>query len=76
MRWNVDMSFGKRTSIAEKVNLNFSFDFFNVFNNVIFANPSLSLTDPRGFGVITTQFVPPDRISGSRWIQFGMRVEF
>jgi hypothetical protein len=75
-RWNMDMSIGKKTTIAERVNLTFAFDFFNVDNHVTFNNPGLSLTDPRGFGVITTQFTPPDRVAGSRWIQFGMRVEF
>ncbi len=75
-RWNVDLSMGKRTSITEQVNVTFVLDFFNAFNNVIFANPGLDLTNPRAFGVITTQFVPPDRVAGSRWIQFGLRFEF
>ncbi len=75
-RWNMDMSIGKRTAITERLNVTFAFDFFNLDNHVTFANPGLSLTDPRGFGVITTQFVPPDRVAGSRWIQFGLRVEF
>ena len=56
--------------------MTFAFDFFNLDNHVSFVNPSLSLTDPRGFGVITAQFTPPDRVAGSRWIQFGLRVEF
>ncbi len=75
-RWNMDMSIGKRTAITERLNLTFAFDFFNVDNHVTFNNPGLSLTDPRNFGVINTQFTPPDRVAGSRWIQFGMRVEF
>jgi len=75
-RWNLDMSLGKKTTIAEKVNVTFALDFFNAFNHVDFVNPGLSLTDPRAFGVITTQLTPPDRVAGSRWIQFGMRVEF
>ncbi|MCI0389255.1 MAG: carboxypeptidase-like regulatory domain-containing protein [Acidobacteria bacterium] len=75
-RWNLDMSLGKRTSIRENVNVTFSLDFFNAFNNVIFVNPGLSLTDSRGFGVITTQLVPADRVAGSRWIQFGLRFDF
>jgi len=75
-RWNMDMSIGKRTTIKERLNLTFAFDFFNLDNHVSFANPGLSLTDPRNFGVINTQFIPPDRVAGSRWIQFGLRVEF
>ena len=81
-RWNLDMSFGKKTTIKEKVAVTFAFDFFNIFNHVDFVNPSLNptngldLTQPRAFGVVTTQFTPPNRFAGSRWIQFGMRVEF
>jgi hypothetical protein len=75
-RWNMDMSLGKKTTIRERLNVTFALDFFNLTNHVDFANPGLSLTDPRAFGVITSQFVPADRVSGSRWIQFGMRIEF
>jgi hypothetical protein len=75
-RWNLDLSLGKKTTIKERASITFAFDFFNVFNHVDFVNPSLDLNNPRGFGVITTQFTPPSRFAGSRWIQFGMRVEF
>jgi hypothetical protein len=75
-RWNLDTSLGKRTHITERISARFSFDFFNIFNKVDYANPDLNLNNPRGFGVITTQFTPPNRVDGSRWIQFGLRVEF
>jgi hypothetical protein len=75
-RWNVDTSVGKKTSITERVNLVFSADFFNLLNKVDFGNPSLDLNNPRAFGVITTQFTPANRTTGSRWIQLALRVEF
>jgi hypothetical protein len=78
-RYNWDMTLGKRTSITEKLNVTFSLDFFNILNRVEFATNTagfLDLNNPRAFGVFTTQFVPPDRVSGSRWIQFGLRFEF
>ena len=78
-RWNMDFSLGKRTTIIageHPVTMRFSFDFFNLFNKVDFNNPSLDLNNPRGFGVITSQFTPPNRVDGSRWIQFGARIEF
>ncbi len=68
-QWNVDMSLGKKTTITERVSATFLFDFINLLNKKDFNNPSLSLTDPRGFGVITSS-------TGPRAIQFGMRVEF
>jgi hypothetical protein len=78
-RWNIDTSIGKRTQLIggdHPVTLRFSFDFFNILNKVDFNNPSLDLNNPRGFGVITSQFTPPNRVDGSRWIQFGARIEF
>lgn len=74
--WNLDMSFGKKTSVTEQVQIVFSFDFFNIFNHPVFNTPALSLASRASFGVITSQFVPPNRNAGSRWIQFGFRVEF
>jgi hypothetical protein len=74
---NLDLAIGKRTSIAERVTIAYSFDFFNILNHVNFADPTLDLTTPASFGVITKQLVPANReISGARWIQFGLRVEF
>jgi carboxypeptidase family protein len=75
-RWNLDMSFGKKTTIMENKILSFSADFFNIFNNVNYANPSLDLSKPETFGVITDQFTPLNRLAGSRWVQLGLRLEF
>ncbi len=75
-RWNLDTSLAKRVRITERVNARASFDFFNLFNKVDFVNPSLDLNNSRAFGVLSTQFTPPNRFAGSRWIQAGFRVEF
>lgn len=69
-RWNLDLSVGKKTRVSEEVNIAFSFDFFNIFNRVEFADPVLNLLNPTAFGVLTTQFNEP------RSIQFGLRVEW
>jgi hypothetical protein len=77
-RWNVDLSLGKTTTITESLKVTFLADFFNAFNNVMFANPSLDLNASPTFGVLTTQFIAPERnnTAGSRWIQLGLRIEF
>lgn len=75
-RWNLDFSLGKRTRIGERIGVIFSADFFNIFNKVDFADPSLDLTNLRAFGVITAQNTPANRTVGSRWIQLSLRVEF
>jgi hypothetical protein len=77
-RWNVDLSLGKTTTVTESFKVTFLFDMFNAFNNVLFNNPTLDLNNSRAFGVLTTQFIAPERggTAGSRWIQFGLRLEF
>ena len=76
-RWNVDLQVGKKTAITENVRIVFSFDLLNVFNHVELEDPcffgcggNLTLSNPRNFGVLTTQFAEP------RTIQFGFRIEF
>ncbi len=75
-RWNVDSSIGKTTKITERVRFRIGFDFFNILNKVDFVNPTLDLTNQRGFGVVTTQLIPANRSQGSRWIQASVRVDF
>jgi hypothetical protein len=74
--WNLDAALGKTTTIHEALKLTYAFQFFNIFNNVNFATPSLSLQTPSSFGVITNQFVPANRQAGSRWIEFSARLDF
>jgi hypothetical protein len=74
--WNVDMRFGKTTSIKERVKLGFSADFFNIFNHENFANPTINVTSPATFGVITATYTPPNRTNSARWIELGLRLDF
>src|SRR5262249_28726452 len=88
--WNLDTSFGKNTTITERVHAIFTADLFNAFNHPIFCDPgatngnnlstcggSLSLASGlQNFGVISSQFIPANRTSGSRWIQLSLRFEF
>jgi hypothetical protein len=69
-QWNLNWTIGKETQIAESVRFTLSFDFFNVFNHVIFTDPNLNLQGPANFGVINRQFNSP------RSIQVGARIEF
>ncbi len=69
-RWNLDWTIGKEIRLKEKVRLSLSFDFFNVFNHVIFNDPNLDLRSDFDFGVLNSQFNLPRRI------QVGARIEF
>ncbi len=73
---NFDLRLGKITSIRERVKFEFSADFFNALNHVNFLDPALNTQNPAAFGVINTQFIPSNRNSGARWIQFGTRLSF
>ncbi|MGB9465456.1 MAG: carboxypeptidase-like regulatory domain-containing protein [Candidatus Acidiferrum sp.] len=74
--WNFDSRLGKTTSFHERFKVEFSADFFNLFNHVNFFQPSLNLQNPATFGVISQELIPADRTQGSRWIQLGLRVSF
>ncbi|HEX3880313.1 MAG TPA: carboxypeptidase-like regulatory domain-containing protein [Bryobacteraceae bacterium] len=75
--WNFDSSIGRRIPLKENLALDFSFDFYNMFNSVNFSTPGMSLTGSSvNFGVISGTVVPANRQASSRWIMFGARLEF
>jgi hypothetical protein len=68
--WNMDLSIRKNLKLFERYNLEFSGIFSNVFNHLDFANPSMKLSSPSTWGVITAQGNAP------RQIQMGVRTNF
>ena len=74
--WNLDSRLGKVTTFHERYKVEFSADFFNIFNHVNFFPPTLNLQNPATFGVISQELIPADRTQGSRWIELGLRVSF
>jgi hypothetical protein len=69
-RWNVDLSVARKFRINERWSTSFNAQFFNLFNVVQFADPSVSLQSPQAFGVLGTQLNSP------RIIQLGLRIDF
>lgn len=70
--WNLDSSLGGRIALTESMALDFSFDFYNMFNHPNYSTPSLSLTGSEvNFGVITSTVTPANRRSSAHWIMFG-----
>ena len=63
-----DISLLKNTRLAEQVNLQFRFDFFNIFNRPNLTGIDNNLPDST-FGTATSQFNP-------RWIQLGLKLSF
>ena len=66
---NWDFSIGKRNDITERVYLQFTAEFFNLFNHVRFGAPVNNIGDAH-FGQVQSQANQP------RAIQFGLRVGF
>ena len=67
--WNMDFSVFRSFNPIERLRLQFRGEFFNVFNNVDFSNPSATLGNPN-FGVVTSTANSP------RTIQFGVKLNF
>ncbi len=68
--WNVDVQVKKGVRIAESASLEFSFISTNVFNHLIFADPSLDTSNPGSWGVLSGQENTP------RKMEFGARIDF
>jgi hypothetical protein len=69
--FNVDASLVKKVNITEKVAFKFQVDAFNLFNNMSWDDPSVSVDDSN-FGASTDQAY----LTYGRRLQLGMRVEF
>jgi len=68
-RWNVDFGVSKTTKITERVSTRFDCQMTNVFNHVMFNDPSTDLSTGN-FGALNSQYNAP------RFIQFGLRFDF
>jgi len=60
--WNVDFSLGKNIVVTERYHLVFSAQMFNLFNHVLYNQPSLDLNSPNNFGALTSQNNLPRRV--------------
>jgi hypothetical protein len=71
-RWNLDLAVGKAIRFArEGMGMDLSFQFTNILNTVVLANPTLTLTTPNSFGVINGA-----QINTPRQMEFGLRFHF
>ncbi len=69
--WNMDMRITKEFKVYERASVMFEYTLTNVFNNVVFFDPSLNPAGGVGqFGVTSSQGNIP------RQMQFGIRVNF
>ena len=75
-RWNVDATLAKEIKFSERIGLQFTMQFTNVFNHFQPGDPrdgsanNLRLNQPTNFGKITTAVYDP------RQVEWGMRIHF
>ncbi|HXE31809.1 MAG TPA: hypothetical protein VN515_08410, partial [Terriglobales bacterium] len=67
--WNFNATAAKDIQISEQFGASFTAEMLNVFNHPFWNNPSLSLTNPTNFGVISGK-------NGNRTIELGLRLHF
>jgi hypothetical protein len=78
--WNVDLSIKKNILITERVSVEFSTIFANVFNHVQLSDPYLVLGDQGDWGALGgfsgVQFTGVGQANTPRNIEFGLRLRF
>ncbi len=81
-RWNLDLGLTKDTHFTERIGMQIYAQAFNVFNHMMWGDPSVNLQNPAGFGVLSGQYnalgLGGNGATGeyTRIIQLGVRIHF
>ncbi len=73
--WNLDATLSKDFKATERIGATIMFQFVNILNHFVPADPSPSISSPTSFGVVTGQFTTPNGAQ-ARWMEFGLRLRF
>jgi hypothetical protein len=79
--WNMDATISKDFKATERIGATISFQFVNIFNHFVPADPSTlgssvySIDTPSTFGIVNNQFTAPNGAQ-SRSMEFGLRLRF
>lgn len=68
--WNMDVAVKKNLHFTERYSAELQFNMLNVLNHMQFADPTLDISNPGGWGVLSSQGNTP------RQFQFGIRFKF
>jgi len=75
--WQTDIAAGKKTRIAERHELEFRAELFNLFNRAQYGAPNANLSNLTTFGTITSVVnTSPTGFGGPRQIQLMLRYNF
>jgi hypothetical protein len=72
---NFDMDFSKKTKLTERVDLEFRFECYNIFNHPHFQQPDNLITDST-FGLISATVGRPDATTSARQMQVALKLNF
>jgi len=72
---NFDMDFSKKTKLTERVDLEFRFECYNIFNHPHFQQPDNLQTDST-FGLISATVQRPDATTSARQMQVALKLNF
>lgn len=73
--WNLDATVSKDIKTIERVRATLIFQFVNILNHFQPANPSMNISSPQTWGVVTNQATTANGAQ-SRWMEFGLRIGF
>jgi hypothetical protein len=72
---NFNMVFAKKTKLAERADLEFRFECYNLFNHAHFQQPDNLQTDST-FGLISATVANPDSTTSARQVQVALKLNF
>jgi len=73
--WNLDATISKDFRATERLGATLSFQFVNILNHFVPADPTTNIDSASTFGVVTNQFTTPNGAQ-SRSLEFGLRLRF
>ena len=73
--WNLDATISKDFRVTESIGATLSFQFINILNHFVPADPVTNIDTPATFGAVTNQYTTPNGAQ-NRSIEFGLRVRF
>jgi hypothetical protein len=73
--WNLDATISKDFRVTEGIGATLSFQFINVLNHFVPADPAMSIDNAATFGAVTNQYTTPNGAQ-NRSLEFGLRLRF
>ena len=73
--WNLDATISKDFKARESIGATLTFQFVNILNDFVPADPTTNIDTASTFGVVNNQYTTPNGAQ-SRSVEFGLRLRF